>query len=527
MVDKIQSRVIAAIIVLVMLVTQMSCKLNISSDLSKESLIPKPVSLTATGDFFTLKEGTIIYIQGEADEVKQIGQFMADRLKIATGFKIDVKSISETPQSGNIYLTISGGDKKNGDEGYELAITNKLVKLKANSPAGLFRGIQTILQILPAKIELTSKQEGPWKIETGFINDYPAYSYRGVMLDVARHFFGVNDVKRFIDLLAYYKLNALHLHLSDDQGWRIEIKSWPNLATHGGSTQVGGGKGGYYTQEQYADIVQYAKERYITVVPEIDMPGHINAALASYAELNCNGKATELYTGIEVGFSTLCTKKNITYKFVDDVIRELAALTPGPYIHIGGDESHVTKKEDYIPFINKVQDIVLAHGKEVIGWDEISLSSLKANSVAQYWANVENANRAVKQGAKLLMSPAAKAYIDMKYDSTTSLGLHWAGFIEVDSAYIWDPAKLVPGVSKENIIGIEAPLWTETITNMDEMEYMVFPRLPGIAEIGWTPSSARNWDEYKVRLGKQNERFKAMKIHYYPSRLVPWAVTGK
>jgi hexosaminidase len=317
-------------------------------------------------------------------------------------------------------------------------------------------------------------------------------------------------------------MNVLHLHLSDDQGWRIEIKSWPNLTAHGGSTQVGGGKGGFYTQEQYADIVQYAKERYITIVPEIDMPGHTNAALASYPELNCNGKATELYTGTKVGFSTLCTNKEITYKFIDDVVRELAALTPGPYIHIGGDESNATKVEDYIPFINKVQDIVIAHGKQVLGWDDIAIAILKPNVVAQHWSNIKNANMAVTKGAKLLLSPAKKAYMDMQYDKTTPLGLHWAAYIEADSAYKWDPARYVPGVGKENIIGIEAALWTETITNMDQIEYMVFPRLPGYAEIGWTPSSLRSWDEYKVRLGNHGERFKAMEIDYYPSKLVPW-----
>ena len=522
MANRKQNSAIAALIIIIMLVIQMSCKAKIPSDLSKESIIPKPVSITATGGYFALKAGTDIYIQGESDELKQIGQYLADRLKPSTGFGLEVKSTSKALRSGNIYLAMSGADVKLGDEGYELSITKKMVKLAANNPAGLFRGIQTIRQILPANIELTTKQDMPWKIATGTIIDYPVYSYRGAMLDVARHFFGVNDVKRFIDFLACYKMNVLHLHLSDDQGWRIEIKSWPDLAMHGGSTQVGGGKGGYYTQEQYADIVKYAKERYITVVPEIDMPGHTNAAQASYAELNCNGKATELYTGTRVGFSTLCTDKEVTYKFIDDVVRELAAITPGPYIHIGGDESHVTKVEDYIPFINKVQDIVSTYGKQVIGWDEIALASLKDNSVAQHWDNVKNANIAVSQGAKIIMSPAIKAYLDMQYDSTTTLGLHWAAYIEVDSAYIWDPATLVPGVGKENILGIEAPLWTETITNMDEMEYMIFPRLPGYAVIGWAPSLTRNWDEYKERLGKHGDRFKVMNINFYPSRFVPW-----
>jgi hexosaminidase len=224
-----------------------------------------------------------------------------------------------------------------------------------------------------------------------------------------------------------------------------------------------------------------------------------------------------------VGFSTLATKKEITYKFIEDVFRELAALTTGPYLHIGGDESHVTKKEDYIPFVERVQDIVIGLGKIPVGWDEISLGKLRPGAIAQYWSSAENANKAVAQGAKLLMSPAARAYIDMKYDSTTVIGYTWAGLIEVDKAYNWDPATLEPGIGKDNIIGIEAALWTETVTNMKEIEYLTFPRLPGLAEIGWTDSSLRNWDEYKLRLGNHGKRFKAMDINYYPSKLVPWA----
>jgi hexosaminidase len=510
-----------AFFAVIMMIFPLSCASKTLSDLSKESIIPKPVSITATGDYFTLKKKSNIFVHGGSDEMVQIGQYLADKLQSTTGFKVKVKTTSAEPRSGKIYLAISNLGEKFGDEGYELTITKKIIKLTARKPAGIFRGIQTIRQILSA--DASSKHPGLIKIASGTITDYPEYSYRGSMLDVSRHFFNVDDVKQFIDYLAFYKINVLHLHLSDDQGWRIEIKSWPNLANHGGSTQVGGGKGGYYTQEQYIDIVKFASARYITIVPEIDMPGHTNAALASYAELNCNGKATELYTGTNVGFSTLCTGSEITYKFIDDVIKELVAITPGPYIHIGGDESHATKVEDYIPFINKVQEIVASHGKQVLGWDEIALSTLKPNSIAQHWSTISNAQKAVNQGAKVLMSPARKAYVDMKYDSTTLLGLHWAGYIEVDKAYSWDPATLVPGLGKENIIGIEAPLWSETVTNLDEIEYLVFPRLPGYAEIGWTPASMRNWEEYKVRLANHDKYFKDMGINYYPSKKVPWA----
>jgi hexosaminidase len=499
---------------------------SVPMDLNQEALIPKPTSVTATGSSFELKEETNIYVDGRSPEVEKVGRYLAGQLKPATGFELPVLSSEEAPATGHIYLTLSSDDMELGLEGYELKVTEGGVILSANQPTGLFRGVQTIRQLLPPGIERNARQEGPWRIATGTIRDYPEYGYRGAMLDVARHFFSVADVKRFIDLIAAYKMNMLHLHLSDDQGWRIEIKSWPNLATHGGSTEVGGGEGGYYTQEDYAEIVQYAQDRYITIIPEIDMPGHTNAALAAYPELNCDGKARDLYTGIEVGFSTLCTDKEIVYQFVDDVVRELAALTPGPFIHIGGDESHVTPLEDYIPFINRVQGIVQSHGKRMIGWDEVVNASLEPTSVAQYWAEAEHAQAAVRQGAKVIMSPAVKTYMDMQYDSTSPLGLHWAAYIEVDSAYNWQMENRVEGVGREHILGIEAPLWTETITNMDEIEYMVFPRLPGYAEIGWTPAAQRNWEEYKVRLGKQKARFEAMGIDYYPSKLVPWEETS-
>jgi len=499
-----------------------SCTTETPSDLTKKSLIPLPVSITATTGSFKLKKRTDIYVSGESDELLNIGDYLAGILNPSTGLQLQVKSTEKEPSSGNIWLALKNDDAQLGAEGYELVITPKRIKLTAGRPAGLFHGVQTLRQLLPAKVERDTIQPGPWLIPAGTIRDYPDYSYRGAMLDVVRHFFKPDDVKQYIDLLAYFKLNILHLHLSDDQGWRIEIKSWPRLATYGGSTEVGGGKGGYYTREEYKDIVQYAGERYITIIPEIDMPGHTNAALASYAELNCNGKAPDLYTGTDVGFSTLCTHKEITYKFIDDVIGELVEMTPGPYIHIGGDESHSTPMKDYIPFINRVQKMVHAHGKQVIGWDEIANATLEKNSIIHFWARIDNARKGVQQGAKVIMSPANKTYLDMQYDSTTTFGLHWAGYVEVDSAYIWDPATLVPGITKENILGIESPLWTETITNLKDLEYMAFPRLAGHAEIGWTPTAQRNWSDYKVRLGHFAGRFKAMGVNYYPSNLVPW-----
>jgi hexosaminidase len=516
-------------LVVISLLTISSCKTEektkktaISKDLLKENIIPKPVSLTATGSSFELNTKSEIHYQN--DDLKPIAEYLSELLQPATGFKLPVKVMSSMPSTNHIYLSLS--DSIQNKEGYQLTIKENGIDLKAKKTAGLFYGIQTLRQLLPANIELKEPQKNTWLIASGTIIDEPSYSYRGAMLDVARHFIGVNDVKRYIDLLSFYKINTLHIHLSDDQGWRIEIKSWPNLTTHGGSTEVGGGESGFFTQEQYKELVKYAQDRFITIVPEIDMPGHTNAALSSYPELNCNGKATKPYTGTRVGFSSFCTDKEITYKFIDDVIRELAAMTPGEYIHIGGDESDATPIKEYIKFINKVQKIVTSHGKKVLGWDEIAHATLEPNTIVQYWArdSTENKNAfsAVKQNAKILMSPATKAYLDMKYDKTTKIGLDWAGTIEVDAAYNWSLENHIEGISKENIIGVEAPLWTETVENLKDLEYLAFPRVIGLAEIGWTPTSQRNWEEYKVRLGKHKDRLDALNINYYDSKLVPW-----
>lgn len=412
-------------------------------------------------------------------------------------------------------------DPELGDEGYEINVTTESITVSANKPAGLFYGVQTLDQIG------VKYPEGGTEFATGKIRDYPAFGWRGSMLDVARHFFGVEDLKYHIDRIASYKLNVLHLHLSDDQGWRIEIKSWPKLTEIGGKTQVDGGGGGFYTQEQYKDILAYAASKYVTIIPEIDMPSHINAALASYPELYCKGVGREpaLYEGNEVGFSTLCRKdkksEEATLKFVGDVVREISAMNPSPYMHIGGDEAHVTKKEDYIAFINSFKKIVEANGKHMIGWEEIAQGNIGAGDIVQHWHSKEYAAEAAKKGAKIVMSPATKVYLDMKYDTTTKLGQSWAALIEVDESYNWKVEDFVPGVSLDNIIGVEAPLWTEKIYTMDDIEYMLFPRLPGVAEIAWSPQN-RSWDEYKVRLGKHGKKMTEKGINFYKSARVNW-----
>ncbi|GGF17312.1 beta-N-acetylhexosaminidase [Echinicola rosea] len=483
--------------------------------MSGAALIPLPDRVSEAEGAFEINKSTKIHVQQGADDMHGVAGFLSEFIHKATGFNVQV--VEDLPEAGNYISLVQSGD----GEAYTLDINRDRIQVEAGSAAGAFWAVQTLRQLLPVAIEKQGTYEGvSWKVPAGKIEDDPEYAYRGSMLDVARHFFDVNDVKRYIDLMSMYKFNHLHLHLADDQGWRIEIKSWPKLTEIGGSTEVGGGAGGFYTQDEYKEIVQYARERFITIVPEIDMPGHTNAALASYPELNCNDEAPELYTGIEVGFSTLCTDKEVTYQFIDDVVRELVEMTPGPYIHIGGDESHVTALEDYIPFIEQVQDIVNSYDKQAIGWDEIAHAALRPSTTAQYWAKADNAKMAVEQGSKVLISPASKAYLDMQYDSTSKLGLHWAAYIELDSAYIWEPTELVEGIGKDDILGVEAPLWTETIETMDDIEYMVFPRLVGIAEVAWTSPDNRDWESYKARLRKHTARLEALNVDYYRSPLL-------
>ncbi|MDF1699206.1 MAG: beta-N-acetylhexosaminidase [Saprospiraceae bacterium] len=492
---------------------------NPALDLGKTIIIPQPLKVESTGSSFQINSGTTVQ---NLNNIKAVDGFVA-QLKKTSGFNLES---TKTSNENTISFSLDEASEM-GAEGYTLDITDTQINLSAKTEHGIFNGIQTLRQLLPTEFEGEKPENINWYVPSGKISDKPEYAYRGSMLDVARHFFEVKDVKRVIDLIAQYKINTLHLHLTDDQGWRIEIKSWPNLTTHGGSTQVGGEAGGFYTQEQYKDIVAYAATKFITIVPEVDMPGHTNAALASYPELNCDGKATKLYTGTEVGFSTFCTSKEVVYKFIDDVIREISEMTPGPYFHLGGDESHVTEMKDYIPFIERTSAIVNKYGKQVMGWDEIAHAKLPANSTVHYWNKAENAKMGVEQNAKVLISPATKAYLDMQYDSTTRIGLHWAAYVEVDSAYMWEPSELVEGITKENILGVESPLWSETVVNMDDIEYLVFPRLIAHSEIGWTPSKFRNWENFKVRLGKHKDRLEIQNVDYYPSKLVPWAPLTK
>ncbi len=493
-------------------------------------VLPAPVSAMPTGGQFTITAATSIHAPSGSAPALAVAGYLAAQLRPSTGFALPVTSADAGGASGGgaIRLVLSGGDsdKQLGAEGYRLDVSDDQITATAAQPAGLFHAVQTLRQLLPPQSADRSVQRGlAWTVPAGHVLDYPRFAYRAAGLDVARHFFSVAQVERYIDEIALYKVDYLHLHLTDDQGWRLAIDGWPNLTDVGARTEVGGGRGGFYTQDDYRELVAYAQARYVTIIPEIDVPGHVTAALASYPTLSCDGKPQPVFTGIAAGFSSLCVANPATYTFLDDVIRQVAALTPGPYLGIGGDEAQATSATDYAKVVDRAAADVRADGKTPWGWQETATASIGTPAVAAYW-NPGLPSAAIKQaantGTQLVLDPANHTYLDQKYDENTALGLHWAGYVEVQDAYDWDPGAYLPGVDSSAILGVEADLWTETVATTADIDYMAFPRLPAIAELGWSAEPSHSWTAFRGRLAAQGPRWSAMGIKYYRSPEIPW-----
>jgi hexosaminidase len=481
---------------------------------------------------FTLDEGTAIQTSPGSAEASRVGEYFAALLRPATGFALPV---GEEPAAIALLLEDGAAESTGpaalagslGDEGYRIDITGTGVVVRAGAAAGLFAAVQTLRQLLPAAIGAATPQPARWVLPGGRIVDRPRFGYRGAMLDIARHFFTVDEIKSYIDSLVQFKINHLHLHLTDDQGWRIEIAGWPALTevSGGEGTGVDGAGPGFLSKSDYAEVVDYAADRFVTIVPEIDMPGHVNAAQVAYPELAPDGVAVGPRTDAEVGYSSLVAGRDETYAFIEDVVREVAALTPGPYLHIGGDEAEATPADDYRIFIERVLPLVARYGKRVVGWHEMAAVELPETAIPQYWrkeATDEGTARAAARGSKVIMSPADRTYLDMKYTAESALGLDWAGFIDVERAYDWDPAERLPGVGEEALLGVEAPLWSETLRSLTDVQTMTFPRLPAIAEIGWSPRATREWESFRRRLAAFGPRWRHQGVAFHPSPEIPW-----
>ncbi|RZQ63638.1 beta-N-acetylhexosaminidase [Amycolatopsis suaedae] len=489
-------------------------------------VIPAPVETKPNNSKFWLTPISSIKTERGSKEAKQVGEYLAGVLRPATGYPLPVNPRHSF--GPGISLQLGKADPRIGEDGYQLDVAGGGVTVRANTGAGLFAGVQTLRQLFGAQIEAKRPQPKLWTLPGGRIVDYPRFEHRGAMLDIARHFHTLPEIKRYIDQIAQYKINYLHLHLTDDQGWRIQIDSWPRLAPEGGGegTGVDGVGGGFLTKADYKELISYAASRFITVVPEVDLPGHTNAAQSVYGELNCDGKPVPPRTDMEVGYSSLCIDSEVTYKFVEDVIRELAEMTPGPYLHIGGDEAHSTPDADYKKFMDRVIPMVTKYGKKAQGWHEIAKAAPPTDTVAQYWFTANDTDAAVsehvKRGGKVLLSPAPKVYLDMKYDENTKLGLKWAGYIEVKTAYDWNPGTQFPVVPESAILGVEAPLWSETLRTMDDIEFMAFPRLPAVAELAWSAAASHDWESFRTRLGAHGPRLALQGIDFYRSPQIDW-----
>ncbi|MFI6986701.1 family 20 glycosylhydrolase [Embleya sp. NPDC050154] len=531
------------------------------------ALVPQPVSQKAVaGEGFSLTPQTRISVLSRDSEAVGVGTYLSKLLAPATGY--DLRVVKDTHAPKNAVVLDPNGPKKLGAEGYTITSGKNGVVVKAHGAQGLFRGVQTLRQLLPAEVESRTRQSRAWTVSPVQISDSPRYEYRGVMLDVARRFYPVAQVKRYIDEAAAYKINTLHLHLTDDQGWRIAIDALPDLTKVGASTQSGhtGGTDWYYSKADYQEIVSYATSRFMTVVPEIDGPGHTMSALASIPELNCDDKAKPLYSGFDVGISTYCladgTHQGNTRRFLKAVIKEVAKLTPGPYIHLGGDEAPHTPPDQYASYVKSATEATTGRHKTVMGWNELANADIPAGSIMQYWgedddrktigtaeesASIVSTRNGVAQDAKFVMSPSDHAYLDMKYDVSTPYGLSWSGYVPVERSYNWDPATITGKmdgtgsiVPADRIAGVEAALWADRAyegssslptptTRWPEphayADYMSFPRLPALAEVGWTPQAARDWKNFRQRLAQHGQRWTAAGIAYHPAPGVPWPGT--
>jgi len=535
------------------------------------ALIPQPVLLKQDDKqpAFILPS-SIQIITPANEEVKKIAQQLAIQLATPTGFKTNIKE-GKTLLPKSILLSLAA-DKTIPEEGYRLKVTAAGITLTAQKPAGIFYGIQTLLQLLPSAIASKSEPESTqWDIPAVTIEDYPRFGWRGLMLDVSRHFFTVAQVKDYIDQMVKYKFNLLHLHLTDDQGWRIEIKSLPKLTevgawrvertgTFGTFPKPQPGEkatyGGFYTHEDIKELVKYAAERYVNILPEIDVPGHSLAALASYPELSCTpgeyyvspGDRFMMWPGGGQHFyglldNTICPANEKAYEFLDKVFTEVAQLFPFPYIHMGGDETarNFWEKSEQIKalmqkenlkdldevqsyFVKRVEKIINSKGKKMIGWDEILQGGLAPNAAVMSWRGMKGGIEAAKMGHEVVMSPTDFAYIDyMQGDASIEPPVY--ATLRLKKAYQFEP--LPEGVDAKLIKGGQANLWTEQVYNMRHAQYMTWPRAFAIAEVLWSPGENKNWDFFSKRVESHFRRLDYAQVKYAPSIYDPIVTISK
>ena len=531
------------------------------------SIIPQPAVLREGTGTFTIDANTAIVVGTNDAEAKKVAEMLNVELKKAAGFSLNIEN---APRKKSIQFLLSP-EEPLGNEGYRLAVTTEDISIFAPKPAGLFYGLQTLLQLMPKEIE--SKQvvkNISWTVPAVNITDRPRFGWRGLMLDVSRHFFTVDEVKAFIDDMARYKYNLMHFHLTDDQGWRLEIKSLPKLTEVGAWNVKKTGRfnyftppadneprdfGGFYTQEQMKELIRYAKDRYVDIMPEIDVPGHSLAAIASYPDLSCTPGTYKVNSGDpfmdwhnDGTFTaridnTLCPANEKVYGFLDKVFTEVAALFPFEYIHMGGDEcaknfweksaevkalmqreklKDMHEVQSY--FVGRVSTIVGSKGKKMMGWDEILEGGLVKDASVMSWRGMKGGIEAAKMGHEVVMTPTTHAYFDyMQGDAAIEPPVYAS--LRLKKTYEFEP--LPEGVDPKLIKGGQANLWTEQIYNTRHMQYMLWPRAMAIAEAVWSPKQSRNWNNFVGRVEDHFGRFQQADRKYAPSIYDPSVKVSK
>ncbi|NQU28404.1 MAG: family 20 glycosylhydrolase [Candidatus Marinimicrobia bacterium] len=499
------------------------------------NLIPQPNQLDIGTGYFILNEHSKIAV---TPETEQIGLYLAQIITKHTGWELAILPLTNRAEPNLIILSVDSLTD-NDAEGYHLDIDEKQILLSAASPAGVFYGCQTLRQLLPKNPQELQrvKQSGTWQIPSLRISDFPRFAWRGMMLDVSRHFFPLQFIKELIDYLSYHKLNTFHWHLVDDQGWRIEIKRYPKLTEIGAwrvdrPDEIWGMRkpqqpdesatyGGYYTQEDIREIVQYARERFITIVPEIEMPAHVTCALAAYPQLSCTGGPFTVPTGSIWPIKDIyCAGREETFEFLENVLTEVIDLFPGEYIHIGGDEAHkgewkqcdscqtriaVEGLQDEAElqsyFIGRIEKFLTKHNRKLIGWDEILEGGLAPEATVMSWRGTKGGIAAAQAGHYTVMSPVSHCYLNCYQGNLALEPLAQSGYLPLSKVYSFNPVpKRLTAQQSKFILGAQANLWAEFIPDPKHAEYMLFPRLSALSEILWSSRQNQDWDSFRTRL---------------------------
>lgn len=520
---------------------------------AKISIIPRPSLIEELAGHFEIREGFFLVVDMNNSEIRNTAEFFAGKLRKAPALEVPVRDTQEAVLTADVLeLRINKEDKDLGREGYSLEIGKESIILEAPEAPGLFYGIQTLLQLLPPEIaaEKMLEPNTPLLLPCLRIKDTPRFPYRGMHLDVGRHFFPKSFIKKYIDILSLHKFNTFHWHLTEDQGWRIEIKKYPKLtqiASTRRETLVGHARslprtfdgqpyGGYYTQEDIKEIVAYASRRYVTIIPEIEMPGHSQAALAAYPELSCTGGPFEVSTQWGIHREVYCAGNDQVFAFLEDVLAEVIDLFPGTYIHIGGDECPkdrwkacekcqarikaeglTDENELQSYFIKRIEKFLLSKGRSLIGWDEILEGGLAPEATVMSWRGMEGGFEAAKQGHDVIMTPVSHCYFDYYQGDPESEPLAIGGYTTLKKVYAFEPIpeELAPEEAR-HILGTQGNVWTEYIRTPDYAEYMSLPRMSALAEVVWSPRNARDWKDFRQRLGRHFERLEAMDVSYSP-----------